>query len=613
MLKNPISRRLDVAVASIIVASVTPVLAQLKAFPEAEGHGANATGGRGGTVYHVTNLNNSGAGSFRDAVSVSGRTVVFDVGGWIELVGNSPVAVASNVTIAGQTAPGQGIGIKNSGLSFSNRTNVIIRHLRVRPGPYSDAADRDGVSADSASNSIVDHVSASWGRDEVFSVKNSTNITVQHSIIAEGLFNHSMGGLIEGNTGMSIHHSLYINNNDRNPKTKKELDFVNNVVYNWGAYSYVAGDSAGLSYGNVVGNYFIAGPSSTELNDPISRGNANYSMYLEGNYWDGDQDALHDGNLLTPGEIDDVLTYVPQRFPYAPVYTDTAQRAYEKVLAGAGASLNRDFTDNRLIGLVQTRTGQIISDPAQVGGWGTLTGGAAPTDTDQDGMPDAWEDDFGLNKNDALDRNTLNLFGYTKLEEYINELGGAHIQKVWTAASGDWTTNPLWAGAQPTVDDNVFIRGNGGATTGIATIGSPGAAAWDLRIGGNGAAAGEQLVVNAGGTLSVRNVLSVGYQNRGTLQMNGGTVEAPYVVLGTAGPLAGMSRIGELKLNGGTLRTTLIEPQGPGGTILFGGGAIQASGALSIAAPITLNAGGGTIDTNAFNATITSVIGGTGV
>ena len=343
-----------------------------------------------------------------------------------------------------------------------------------------------------------------------------------------------MGGLIEWNNGISIHHSLYISNNDRNPKTKGILDFVNNVVFNWGAFAYVAGDSAGLSYGNVVNNYFIAGPSSSELHDPISRGNRNYSMYLSGNYYDGNVNGVLDGTPFTAADVDDELTYVPERFDYPLVAADTATRAYEKVLNNVGASLSRDSVDTRLINGVRTQTGMLISDPADVGGWGTLTGGPAPLDTDQDGMPDAWETARGLNPNNAADRNNLNLFGYTRIEEYINDLGGAHTQKVWNAASGTWSTASTWTSpGLPTDDDNAFIRGNSGAA-GSATIDSADADAWDVRIGGDGAAT---LSVVSGGELAmVKNTLLVGDDGAGrSWTSTAATSTARHVVIGSFG------------------------------------------------------------------------------
>ena len=409
--------------------------AQLRAFPEAEGFGAYATGGRGGTVYHVTNLNDSGPGSFRDAVSASGRIVVFDVGGWINLA--SPVSVKSNITIAGQTAPGDGIGLKNYELSFSNASNVVARYLRVRQGLNGDSIGHDSITVDSGSNLMFDHISDSWGRDEVFSINNSSNITLQNSIVAEGLLAHSMGGLIQNNT-ISLHHDLYINNNDRNPKVKGSTDFVNNVVYDWGEFSYIAGDSAGVSETNIVNNYFIAGPSTTDLTDPIVRGNSNAHVYFAGNMWDGNQNGVLDGNPLSPGDVTDDLTYFPTPFPYPQIRTDSAQDAYAKVVANVGDSIVRDSTDTRLINDLVTQTGRTISDPAQVGGYGTLASGVAPLDTDQDGIPDAWEISHGLNPNDPSDRNDLDVLGYTRLEEYLNQMPGIHAARIWSAASGDW-------------------------------------------------------------------------------------------------------------------------------------------------------------------------------
>jgi autotransporter-associated beta strand protein len=589
--------RLTVLTAPLLLA-VTSAWAQLKAFPEAEGFGANATGGRGGSVYHVTNLNDSGPGSFRDAVSAGNRIVVFDVGGWIELA--SAVSVQDNITIAGQTAPGDGIGLKNHGLSFSNSENVIARHLRVRQGPYAAAIDRDAVGATSANNVIFDHMSVSWGRDENFSITSSTNVTIQNSIIAEGLLNHSMGGLIEWNEGMSIHHSLYISNNDRNPKTKGILDFTNNVVFNWGSFAYVAGDSAGLSYGNVVNNYFVAGPESSELHDPISRGNRNYSMFLDGNFYDGNLNGVLDGTLFTEEDVDDELTYVDQRFDYPLVNADTAERAYEKVLNNVGASLSRDSVDSRLINSVVTQTGMLISDPADVGGWGSLNGGTAPVDTDQDGMPDGWESARGLNPNNATDRNNLNLFGYTRIEEYINELGGAHKPKVWDAASGTWSIGGIWASpGVPTDDDNAFIRGNGGVD-GLATIDAAGANAWDVRIGGNGAAA---LSVVSGGELRVVNTLSVGYEGAGTLDIDGGDVTAKHVVLGSFN-FGGNVEVS----NGGTLQTTMIASDGVGGSVTLNGGTIEALDDLQVSVPVNID-GTGNFDTAGHNATVNSVVG----
>ena len=237
--------------------------------------------------------------------------------------------------------------------------------------------------------------------------------------------------------------------------------------------------------------------------------------------------------------------------------------------------------------------------PAEVGGWGTLAGGPAPLDTDQDGMPDAWETARGLNPNNAADRNTLNLFGYTRVEEYINELGGAHTQKVWRAASGTWSTAATWTSpGLPTDDDTAFVRGNAGAA-GAAAIDSADANAWDARIGGDGAA---DLSVVSGGILKVKNTLLVGDAGTGTLNVDGGTVEATNVVIGSFGYGGSVSVQG-----GGVLKSTFIARDGVGGSVTLNGGTIAALKNLTVSAPISL-AGNGTVDTAGFSATISSVI-----
>jgi pectate lyase len=392
---------------------------QIPAFPGAEGFGARATGGRGGEVYHVTNLNDAGPGSFRDAVSRGPRIVVFDVGGYIEL--KSPVAVTSNITIAGQTAPGDGIATKNEQVSFSNAENVIVRYLRIRGG-LNGRSGKDGASIFKGKNQIFDHLSVSWGRDETFSINESQDITVQHSIIAEGLLRHSMGGLVQWNT-ITLHHNLYSTNNDRNPKAKGKIDFVNNVVYNWGQDAFVAGGSAGRSDVNLIGNYFIAGPSSKRLDDPISRGNLNFHLFMDGNYFDADRNGRIDGKLVSRSDVDDVMVWEPNRYDYPSVTVEPAPDACKRVLASAGASLVRDAVDTRLIENVLKGTGELIRDEATVGGFGTLRSGTPPLDTDRDGMPDSWELKNGLDSKNPKDANgDFDKTGYTNIEKYINGL-----------------------------------------------------------------------------------------------------------------------------------------------------------------------------------------------
>lgn len=236
---------------------------QVLAFPGAEGFGRNASGGRGGEVYHVTNLNDSGEGSLRDAVSKPDRIVVFDVAGIINL--ESVLVFSSNLTVAAQTAPGDGIVLYGDRVSFSGAKNVICRYLRVRMGRQGpDGKDAAGLA--SGSNMIFDHLSVTWGRDENFSINGNDayDITIQNSIIGQGLQNHSCGGLMQTTTqhGITLYRNLYIDNKTRNPKVKGLNQFVNNVVYNWGegaAYN-MSGDSEGESLTAIEDNYFIVGP-----------------------------------------------------------------------------------------------------------------------------------------------------------------------------------------------------------------------------------------------------------------------------------------------------------------------------------------------------------------
>ena len=205
--------------------------AQQLAFPGAEGFGRFATGGRGGKVYHVTNLNDTGSGSFRDAVSSPNRIVVFDVAGVIRL--KSRVSVSKNIYIAGQTAPGEGITLYGNGLSFSGASNSICRYLRVRMGVVGDSgADALGIA--NGENIIFDHCSVAWGRDETFSIsgESAKNITIQNSIISQGLLGHSAGGLVQTDGGVTIYRTLYMNNDTRNPKFKGRHQYVNNITYN---------------------------------------------------------------------------------------------------------------------------------------------------------------------------------------------------------------------------------------------------------------------------------------------------------------------------------------------------------------------------------------------
>jgi hypothetical protein len=267
-----------------LITTASDLKAQTLAFPEATGFGRFTTGARGAAnpqIYLVTNLNDSGPGSFRDAVSQEGRFVIFKVGGIINVA--SPIAIAKNTTIAGQTATGEGIVLLGAKVSFTGASNTIARYIRIRFGATTQNQDASGIS--NGANIILDHMSFTWGTDEVFSVNwdskgtSPDNITIQNSIIGQGMHrhNHSAGGLMQPSAGgkISLIGNLYICNKTRNNKVKGINEFVNNVVYNWGNYgntyghtesgdAYImGGDSAGDSDVNIINNYFIGGPNTS--------------------------------------------------------------------------------------------------------------------------------------------------------------------------------------------------------------------------------------------------------------------------------------------------------------------------------------------------------------
>lgn len=413
----------------------------LPAFPGAEGYGANSVGGRGGSVYYVTTLSDSGQGSLRTGVSVGNRTILFKVSGTIELQTDLKIN-KPYITIAGQTAPGDGITLKRRLTSVQDTHDVIVRYLRCRPGD----ADCPNFQDDSfhvvnGTNVIVDHLSTSWSIDELCSVTWSTNVTVQWTMITESLKNschvkgaHGYGSLLRyGNGGVSLHHNLYEHNDSRNPRLgdSLKLDFVNNVIYDWGGRAgYSGADSADNPAGytnemNYVNNYLIAGPSTTSPTTAFLGGATNTVIYQSGNYIDSNRNGLLDGSNTGWNMFRSPYTQNASRFPLPQVGTDTASDAYQRVLAFVGASLARDAVDTRLIEDVRNQAGSIINSETQVGSWPTLDSTAAPADRDSDGLPDFWELNLGMDP-DVANNNHLNADGYTDLEHYLNWLADPH-------------------------------------------------------------------------------------------------------------------------------------------------------------------------------------------
>ena len=402
--------------------------AQLPAFPGAEGFGKYTSGGRGGTVYHVTTLADSGAGSFRDACSVSGRTIVFDVGGVINYSG-SRFAPKPNITIAGQTAPGDGITIYGNGLSFSGSHNNLVRFIRVREGINGDSGT-DAMGIANGHDMIFDHITSSWGRDETFSISGDiTNITIQSAIISQGLQGHSAGGLIQTDGGVSILRTLYIDNDTRNPKVKGVSEYVNNVVCNWETIGYnMGGDSAGESFVNVFNNYFMRGQAGSS--SAIYGGNTDFHIYATNNWSDMNRNGVLDGgemSFASYGPMD--LQGAPFAYPITNAYSPLT--ALKLAISDAGPSFKRDSVDELMMTQLTSwglQGGTITSElVAPMNGPGVIRNGTPYPDTDQDGMPDYWENGTGSNPAVANNNNpSPSGSGYTRLEDYLNWIAEPH-------------------------------------------------------------------------------------------------------------------------------------------------------------------------------------------
>jgi hypothetical protein len=400
-----------------VAAAVDPL-----AFPGAQGFAAHATGGRGCPVYNVTTLADAGPGSFRDAVSHGHRTVVFDVGGYVQL--RSAVSVSGDLTIAGQTAPGEGIGTLGYEVSFGKSSNVIVRYVRFRQGNTPRQEKKSAVAITGGHDLIFDHVSIEWGRWDTVDMNKGRDITFQYCIIGQGVSPQRFGCLCQCDR-VTFSHDLWINNHSRNPKAKGvPIQFVNNVVYNWGgAGGFVEGHSAADSYDDVVGNYFIAGPSSS-LTHAFAMGTATDHVYSAGNLIDLDRDGRLNGVPLANGQLGDVTVQPAPHLPLTDVEVDDAATAFAKVVAGVGCSLHRDGVDRALIEQVRSlgTQGKVVdADLSEVGGPGTIAGGAAEPCTAGDGIPDAWKRLHHLDVQRPVRPDEAGSGPYTRLEEFLNE------------------------------------------------------------------------------------------------------------------------------------------------------------------------------------------------
>lgn len=407
---------------------------KLPAFPGAEGYGSTTPGGRGGKVIEVTTLDDAGPGSLREAIAQTGaRTVVFRVSGTIEL--KSDIKVTNpNLTLAGQTAPGDGICLKNKKFLIA-ANDVVVRHLRFRRGKADGERD-DSLAIEEAENVIVDHCTMSWGTDETLNTwHGSKNITVSWSIVSEGLHHNDHGfAATLGGVNASYHHLLIASCPGRNPSVAGNneyqtinMDFRNSVIFNFGYRTF---DGKPNSV-NIVSNYFKPGPNTTangfaEIDDAgVYSKIPTTAWYLSGNFWEGNAAISFDNAAGVTGATQ-WLTQEPA--PFAPVATAPAAEAYEQVLASAGATLpKRDQVDTRIV--EEVKTGKttfgkgVVLAAADVGGWPMLKSEPPPADDDHDGMPNAWEETQGLNPADASDGAQLQPSGYSNLEHYLNCIG----------------------------------------------------------------------------------------------------------------------------------------------------------------------------------------------
>ncbi len=429
----------------------------IPAFPGAEGYGKYTPGGRGGEVFIVTSLEDNGPGTLREAVEASGpRIVAFETSGTIEL--ESSLRIENPyITIAGQTAPGDGICLRNYGVEIA-ADHVVMRYMRVRPGPESQQAvdGIDGYAGVESKNVIIDHCSVSWGLDEAFSFYNSDSVTIQWCIISESLFDaghpsdedgyHGYGGFWGGDNA-SYHHNLFANHSTKTPDFKpgSPIDFRNNVVYNWGFHSVGSSEDADI---NLVNNYFKPGPAtvSSVRNTFVQEADSASTWYITGNYLD--ENLAEDNSVILDnwlGVAIDSIAWIKRDTPFdvEPVQTSSAEEAYNTVVTNAGAVKPlRDPVDVRIAEEVTTGIANyegagyvseydiidttlvsgIIDYPSETGGWPELSSTDPPADQDRDGIPDAWEISRGLDPEDSSDALEKNSQGYTWIEVYINSL-----------------------------------------------------------------------------------------------------------------------------------------------------------------------------------------------
>ena len=633
--------------------------AQTVAFPGALGFGSIATGGRNGTVYHVTTLADSGPGSFRDAVSSSGRTIVFDVGGYVAL--KSAVSAKGNLTIAGQTAPGGGIGFMGGEISFAGQANIIMRHVRIRPGSDTASTTDDALSLYQAKNAIFDHCSiefAPW--NNIDGVGDSThvitNITFQSCIIANptyqqfGCHSESVGGT------WSWFYNVFANSHNRNPLAKVNTVFINNAEYNNSA-GYTTHTSTRFKH-DIVNNMFVAGPASSSSNFPWYQIDNNQSIYFTGNLYDSDKNGSLGGSTTVPlpgYQGGGTILASPWSIWVTNVSLMPAALAWRYDVSLAG-TLPRDEMDALVISQMKTfgngtagtgagsagPSGGLYTSQTQTGlgnnGYGTINGGATPVDSDGDAMPDYWELATGSDPGVANSlTNTAD--GYTLLEHYLNFLAVPHVvTQTNTAADIDLTqyTAGFAASATYTVSggSNCVVTLTGGSTahfvpnnnfTGLGSFNftvndgvaltnvvsvlvTPASAPQDLRWHGDGAGN----VWNTANTLWFNGTNAATFHVGDTVTFDDTGSNAPFInITGTVAPASATVSAAQNYIFGGSgviAGVGLLTQSGTGSLTVsnantFSGGVDVQGGTLNVGNGGTLGNGTVTLE----NATLNSL------
>jgi hypothetical protein len=606
------------------IAIAVEAAAQAPAFPGAEGYGAVSVGGRGGDVYRVTSLQDTNTqGTLRHAVGTApaaGRTVVFDVSGNIHLTSSISVR-RPKITIAGQTAPGQGITLSGGTLWLEN-DDLIVRHIRTRLGA-TPANGQDAISILDGDRVIVDHSSASWSTDEVMSVtRNSSNNTIQWSLITEPLNsqNHSRSSLFRPGDNvpattptafnLSVHHNLYAHGADRNPVMSTynghtlNIDFRNNVVFDWKNQASHSGDVGQFVNLNLISNYYVVGLTTRAdiVANPKVFGSGSFDTVI---YHNSDNlvdatrtDGLHNGVYL-PSAIGGDRTQRATPFNFAAVTTESANDAYNSVLAHAGAFWwNRDPVDDRVVTdvheisdpdpAVRANSGMMLTTEAQAGGLPVLPieTRAAGWDTDNDGMPGLWELKHGLNANVGNHNADFDADGYTDLEEYLNELGAFPSPAVLNFDAGvsnrfaraeNWSAN--W---QPSRFDTAAIANGSvvvdavGQHAGVLQVAPDSGQTASLGISGGWLEVHDTLAIATAGSSGAVNLsggaLRVGTISKGasgSFNFTGGVLSADAVqfsltnnggVLSPGETIGTTSIVGDFTINDGALAIDLATP-----------------------------------------------------